>query len=66
MVLSGTEVGGSEDITQYYPESMGASSDEDLLGTAIPNGAMELTKRSSGIGWKFANQGTLHVCTCLR
>jgi len=43
----------------YSVESVSASSDEDVPGTSTRKGGIqELTESKSGIGWKFANQGT--------
>jgi hypothetical protein len=56
MVLSGER---NEEVAEYIVES---ASDEDAsrpsTGEGRQPGEMELTESSSGIGWKFANQGT--------
>ena len=55
IVLSGAR---EEEVAEYIVES---ASDEDAsrpgTGEGRQPGEMELTESSSGIGWKFANQG---------
>lgn len=62
MVLRGSAVGRDDEPMDYVVES--ASSDEDASrpgtgesGRAGVMGLTELTELTSGIGWKFANQG---------
>lgn len=61
MVLSGM---GEEEMVDYYTvESLGTSDDEvekakDGKERQRQERRMELTENVSGIGWKFANQGT--------
>jgi hypothetical protein len=58
MVLSGSAVVREEDHMEYVVES---ASDEDAsrpgTGESRQVGGMELMESTSGIGWKFANQG---------
>jgi len=60
MVLSESAVVAEEEQIEYVVES--ASSDEDAsrpgTGESRSAGRVELTELTSGIGWKFANQGT--------
>jgi hypothetical protein len=60
MVLSGSAVAGEEEQMEYVVES--AFSDEDAsrpgTGEFRQAGGVDLTELTSGIGWKFANQGT--------
>jgi hypothetical protein len=63
IVLSGAAaLNNEEDIAGYFVESLSTSSDEDMPQTSIgkerQTSRLELTESRSGIGWKFANQGT--------
>ena len=62
MVLSNAGIlSNDEDIAGYIVESLSTSSDEDVPQTSTgkerQTPRMELTESTSGIGWKFANQG---------
>lgn len=62
MVLAGGQLADQDDMGGFYPESLSNSSDDDLApassGKSRRTTGMELTENRSGIGWKFANQGT--------
>lgn len=53
MVLSGGR--GAEELG-YEIDAL--SSDDELTNMGKRGSTMELTESRSGIGWKFANQGT--------
>lgn len=62
LVLSGGALVGEEDTAGYVLDNLSNSSEEDILQMGSDKGrrtpGVELTESSSGIGWKFANQGT--------
>jgi hypothetical protein len=65
MVLSGSAETRYDEQMDYVVES--ASSDEDTsrpgTGESRQVSGMELRESTSGIGWKFANQGMQQVCS---
>lgn len=66
MVLSNGMTMADEESARYYVESVATSDDEDLQTTTSKERQpqrVELTESTSGISWKFANQGTDLICS---